>query len=146
MPYRKDGDWAQQIPYPKQQGPYRDYGWEAGESALPEFRDPDVHRMPYEEDWTPYKGQSRRGPHVGKGPKGYTRSDDRIFDDVCAMLTQHGYIDASHMEVFVENGEVTLKGMVDDRRMKRMAEDMIDEVPGVQDVHNELRIRQPSGQ
>src|SRR5205085_11361201 len=47
----------------------------------------------------------RRGQHTGRGPKGYTRSDDRIMEDVCERLTQHGNIDASEITVQVNNGE-----------------------------------------
>ena len=138
MPYRKDGDWAQQVPDQRTQLPYRDYGWEAGESVLPEFRGPDVHRMPYEENWTPMWQQ---GPHTGRGPKGYKRSDERIYDDVCQRLMQSGSLDASDIEVKVDSGEVALNGSVDSRGSKRLAEDIVDSVPGVQDVHNRLRIR-----
>src|SRR5205823_13121816 len=31
------------------------------------------------------------GPHAGRGPRSYQRADDRIRDDVCERLTQHGY-------------------------------------------------------
>ncbi len=144
MPYRRDGDWAQQVPPPRQQGPYRDYGWELGESVLPEFRKPDIHEMPYDTEQNPalpgWQGP-QPGPHRGKGPRGYQRSDERIMDEVCGLLTQHGYIDARDIEVSVQQGEVTLKGTVDSRMTKRMAEDVADSVYGVTDVHNELHIR-----
>ena len=78
--------------------------------------------------------------HRGKGPKGYTRSDDRIHDEICDRLTQHPLIDATMMEVTVDKGEVTLIGEVLDRRMKHMAEDVADSVSGVKDIHNRLRI------
>lgn len=46
----RDQDWARQVlDHYRQEGPYEDYGWERGESVLPEFRDPWVHDMPYEE-------------------------------------------------------------------------------------------------
>jgi osmotically-inducible protein OsmY len=51
-----------------------------------------------------------------------------------------GEIDASEMEVKVENGEVVLSGSVDSRRTKRRAEDVIDGISGVRDVRNELRV------
>ena len=85
------------------------------------------------------------GPFSGRGPKGYQRSNERIREDVCERLTEHGYIDASNMEVRVDNGEVWLTGMVDSRQTKRRAEDVVDGVPGVKDVHNELRVRNQSG-
>ncbi len=80
------------------------------------------------------------GPYTGRGPRGYRRSDERIWEDVCERLTQHGQLDASGIEVRVENGEVTLEGIVSSREAKRMAEDTAESVPGVRDVHNRLRI------
>jgi osmotically-inducible protein OsmY len=79
------------------------------------------------------------GPHAGRGPNGYTRSDDRIREDICDRLTQHGLIDASQIDVAVSNGDVTLRGRVPDRESKRRAEDVADSVFGVHDVRNELR-------
>ena len=79
------------------------------------------------------------GPHVGRGPRNYQRSDERIREDVSEILTQHGQVDASDIEVDVRNGEVTLRGTVDSRRSRRMAEDAVEDVPGVRDVHNDRR-------
>jgi hypothetical protein len=81
------------------------------------------------------------GRHAGRGPKGYRRSDDRIREDVNDRLTAHPDIDASEIEVRVQSGEVTLTGVVEDRRTKRMAEDAIEDVTGVDDVHNQLKVR-----
>jgi hypothetical protein len=81
------------------------------------------------------------GSHSGRGPKGYSRSDDRIRDDVCERLTYDPDVDASEITVTISQGEVTLAGEVEDRRSKRRAEDIIEDVPGVRDVHNQLRAR-----
>lgn len=81
------------------------------------------------------------GPFTGMGPKNYTQTDERIQDEVCSRLTQHGYIDASDIVVSVENGEVKLEGKVDSRQVKRMAEDTAYTVAGVREVHNHLRLR-----
>ncbi|HEX3476386.1 MAG TPA: BON domain-containing protein, partial [Kofleriaceae bacterium] len=81
-----------------------------------------------------------RGPHAGKGPVGFQRSDERIREVVCEALTDDGEIDASRIEVSVKGGEVTLTGAIEDRRMKRLAEDCVEAIPGVKDVHNQLRI------
>jgi osmotically-inducible protein OsmY len=78
--------------------------------------------------------------HRGKGPKNYKRSDDRIHDEVCERLTRHPLVDASMMDVHVKDGEVTLTGEVHDRRMRYMAEDVVDGVAGVKEIHNELRV------
>jgi hypothetical protein len=180
---RNEDDWAGQVRQNWQRGPYRDYGWESGESALPEFRDPDIHRMPYDEEdeGQQQQGRGRRGPdfrraydaqnashlptgemptergygsgydrtawwnvpgpHAGRGPRGYQRSNERIQEDIYERLTVHGQIDATDVEVRVDNGEVTLTGQVSDRRAKRLAEDVAESVNGVRDVHNELRLR-----
>lgn len=95
-----------------------------------------------EQDWQRRERQlrSRPGQATGRGPRGYRRSNERIFEDVCDRLTQHGRIDASDIEVEVEDGEVTLKGTVNDRQTKRMAEKVAESITGVVDVHNRLRI------
>lgn len=80
--------------------------------------------------------------YAGRGPRGYQRSDDRICEDVCQRLTDHPAIDASRVEVTVENGEVTLSGTVDDRLCKRLAEDIAESVSGVREVSNQLRLSQ----
>ena len=86
-------------------------------------------------------GSRSRGRYTGRGPKNYTRSDDRIREDVSDRLEQHGEIDATEIEVRVENGEVTLEGTVEDRNMKRLAEDAVEDCPGVKQVHNRIRVQ-----
>ncbi|HEX3478397.1 MAG TPA: BON domain-containing protein [Kofleriaceae bacterium] len=81
------------------------------------------------------------GPHRGKGPASYRRSDDRIRELVCESLTDDDEIDASDIAVSVTGGEVTLSGTVDDRHAKRAAEDCAYSVTGVRDVQNRLRVR-----
>ncbi|HZS09984.1 MAG TPA: BON domain-containing protein [Blastocatellia bacterium] len=81
-----------------------------------------------------------RGMHTGRGPKGYQRSDERIREDVNDRLSDHPYLDASEIEVAVSNGEVTLTGTVDQRWAKRTAEDIAENVSGVKDVHNNLKV------
>jgi osmotically-inducible protein OsmY len=83
-------------------------------------------------------GQQSPG-HRGKGPQGYTRSDDRIRETVCEALHDDDHVDATHIEVVVKNGEVILTGNVEDRRQKRLAEDLVERLPGVKDVQNQLR-------
>jgi hypothetical protein len=83
--------------------------------------------------------------HSGRGPKGYTRSDDRIREDVSERLTDDWLVDASDIEVAVSGGEVTLAGTVDGRQAKRRAEDCADRVSGVRHVQNNLRVRDSDG-
>jgi osmotically-inducible protein OsmY len=80
----------------------------------------------------------------GRGPKSYTRSDDRIKEDICDMLTRHSEIDANDIEVEVKSGEVTLSGSVNERRMKHMAEDLVERVSAVKEVINNIRVQRES--
>lgn len=77
----------------------------------------------------------------GRTPKGYTRSDERIKDDVCEQLYRTPDIDVSEVTVEVRNGTVTLEGTVPDRRMKHRLEDLCEQCIGVQDVENRIRVQ-----
>jgi len=91
-----------------------------------------------------FGGDERQGGehHRGRGPRNYTRSDDRIRDDVNDRLTDDPHIDASDIEVSVSNREVTLSGHVNNRFEKRHAEDLAESVSGVTHVQNNLRVQQ----
>jgi osmotically-inducible protein OsmY len=95
--------------------------------------------------WFSDEDDERGRGYRGRGPKGYTRSDDRIREDVCDRLTDDPRIDASDVEISVSNGEVTLSGTVDSRQAKRRAEDTAEEISGVKDVQNNLRVQEFSG-
>ena len=99
--------------------------------------------------WTYAKWWLMPGPYTRRGPEGWQRPNERIMEDVCERLTQYGHLDASKVKVDVDNGEVTLTGTVNNRRDKRRAEDVVESVPGVRDVHNQLRVQEekrPSSQ
>ena len=76
----------------------------------------------------------------GRGPKGYSRSDERIAEDLCERLTHDDDIDAGEIEVQVSQGVVTLTGTVSERRMKHRAEDLAERCGGVRDVDNRIRV------
>lgn len=78
--------------------------------------------------------------NVGKGPRGYVRSDERIREEVCERLTFSHRVDASKFEIFVSEGIVTLEGVVNNRRQRRLSEQLIEDLPGVKNVHNHLTI------
>ncbi len=81
----------------------------------------------------------READHRGRGPRGYTRSDERIREDVSDRLMEDWQVDASDIEVSVASAEVTLSGTIDSREAKRRAENIAADVLGVKDVHNRLR-------
>jgi osmotically-inducible protein OsmY len=80
---------------------------------------------------------------AGRGPRGYRPSDQCIYEEVCERLSDHPEVDASDIEVKVREGEVTLNGTVDERRIKWVAEDCALAVTGVREVQNQLRVRTP---
>ena len=87
-----------------------------------------------------FASSEQRGPHYGKGPKGYVRSDDRIREDLSEKLARHPYIDASDVNIESRNGAVSLTGSVADRNTKHYIEDMCADCQGVRDVDNRLTV------
>lgn len=152
-PYRSERAYSAEAPVER----YRDYSDRYGRTyAAPRDRERDVGRgpafQPYARGvsmpigtgglgWRSAEAWWIAGPHAGRGPRGYQRSDERIREEINDRLTAHGYIDATDVEVRIQNGEVTLTGFVDSRDAKRAAEDVAEDVHGVREVHNQLRIR-----
>lgn len=97
----------------------------------------------------PYKnndfyGERKRnyswGPHRGKGPKNHSRSIERIREDASDRLTEDSMVDASKIELWVKDNELVLSGTVETRFEKRRAEYLVENVPGVEYVQNNLRV------
>ncbi len=128
-------------------GAYRnrelDYGQDFGPSPYRDGRRDSWRSWP-----EPDRDSLRRNPgqFVGRGPRGYKRSDERIEEEINERLTQHGDVDATEIEVAVQNAEVTLRGSVDSRQAKRLAEDIADSVFGVKETNNQIRIRRQGGE
>jgi hypothetical protein len=121
-------------------------------------REPYAPQANWEDEWEYERGfdqvgwenlpdeyEQEQGPYAGLGPRNYSGHDEYIYNQVCSRLTQHGQVDASEMEIEVQEGEVILRGTLANRSMKRMAEDVADSVPGVRDVHNRLRLCERPG-
>lgn len=85
-------------------------------------------------------GMRTQGQFRGRGPKGYSRSDERMTEDLNERLTDDPLLDASEISVEIKGGVATLQGTVDSRWMKHRAEDIADACSGVQDVRNEIRV------
>lgn len=110
--------------------------WEkAGDEVASWFGDDDAERRRHQDE-------QRAAMNRGRGPRGYSRSDDRVREDVNDRLTDDPYVDASEIDVSVSDGEVTLSGTVTHRSAKRRAEDIVESVSGVNHVQNNLRVRQ----
>jgi hypothetical protein len=83
--------------------------------------------------------------HRGKGPKGYTRPDERIKEDISERLTDDPMIDASEVTIEAKQGVVTLSGAVDSRQLKHRIEDIVELCSGVKEIENKLSVRNPVG-
>lgn len=128
--------------YPGEQARGNDYdrgvedrGWwdRASDEVASWFGDEDATRR--------RRMDQQRDEYRGRGPKNYKRSDDRIREDVNDRLSE-GYLDASDIEVEVQNTEVVLTGTVNSRADKRRAEAVAESVTGVSNVENRLRVKQ----
>ncbi len=75
-----------------------------------------------------------------QNPKGYVRSDERIFEDICEALIRDHDIDTSLLRVVVKDGVVSLQGRVSSRRDKFRVEQIAEGARGVRDVENQLRV------
>ncbi|SPA30825.1 conserved hypothetical protein; Putative phospholipid-binding domain (BON) [Cupriavidus taiwanensis] len=120
--------------------------WRPHEVQAPQARgraDPYRQFTGYNERMDLYRGGTQ--PWRPVGPRNYQRSDERILEDLCEQLTRSGRLDLDEVEVRVEQGVVTLEGSVPDRYQKYRIEDIADEVFGVRDLVNHLRVARPAG-
>lgn len=97
-----------------------------------------------ESDWNPEQQSPeqqsyRQESYRGRGPTGYTRSDERLREIICERLTDDPHIDASEIEVDVQGQRVTLRGSVSDRRTKYEVEELVERA-GAREIENQLRV------
>jgi hypothetical protein len=78
------------------------------------------------------------------GPRSYTRSDERLLEDINERLTEDDYLDATEITVRCVNGVITLEGTVAERWMKHRAEDLADASSGVKQVDNRIQVQSQS--
>src|ERR1043165_7515547 len=129
------GERGRGYDYDREEGQGRGWLDRASDAVASWFGDEEAERR---------RRMDERRERRGRGPKGYRRSDERIKEDVNDRLSDDYYLDASDIEVSVENTEVTLTGTVRNRNDKRRAEDLADSVSGVTNVENRLRVKQSS--
>jgi hypothetical protein len=85
-------------------------------------------------------GRNKGAKHfAGVGPRLYRRSDAQITEDINSRLTSHWEVDATDIYVECQHGNVTLSGSVPNRRARRIAEEIVEAVPGVHELFNQLR-------
>jgi hypothetical protein len=153
----RSSDWSEAPSYPRDRGSLTsgayDPGLFTGESWNADVRS----RFWRERNIEPYGAESMGYANFGeparysadpfgisyrgRGPQNWRRSDARIHEDVCELMTEDDDLDPSEIEVTVRDGEITLTGTVESRQDKRRAENLAERVPGVRDVHNHLQVQ-----
>jgi hypothetical protein len=101
------------------------------------FRDPNI----YEADEVSRTTQDEPGgpdTDVDPRPRGERRTDEEIRDEIQGLLVQHSQVDASDIQVSVQDGVVTLSGNVESWLEKQIAESVVRNVLGVLEVNNQL--------
>lgn len=68
------------------------------------------------------------------------RPDEALTRELQEILTGDPELDASEIEVQVEGGAVTLRGTVDSGDARLLAEELVESVTGVREVHNQLKV------
>lgn len=101
---------------------------------------PGVSGKDENETWVNEDEYKEQTDFTGYGPKNYKRTDDRIYEEVCDMLMRDKKVDATHIGVKVQNGVVYLSGKANSRQDKKHAELIVEHLPGVRDVRNELTV------
>lgn len=81
----------------------------------------------------------REGPHFGKGPRGWTRSDTRLAEEVSDRLMEDRLLDARGITVAVDGATVSLTGDVPGASDAAHAEMLARGTAGVGRVENHLR-------
>ncbi len=66
--------------------------------------------------------------------------DSCTAEEVKEILARESLLDSSDIDVSVTNGQVILRGIVASRQIKRLAELSVENLPGVRDVINQLKL------
>jgi osmotically-inducible protein OsmY len=88
------------------------------------------------------RSESGRFP-AQTGPRGRRRSDDSLAAEIHEILTADPELDTTEIEVEVEGGAVTLTGIVDSSDARLLAEELVESLVGVREVHNRLKVTRP---
>jgi hypothetical protein len=82
--------------------------------------------------------QGRR--QANSGPRGRRKSDESLRQEIREILNADPEVEATDIEVDVEGGAVTLRGTVVDSDARLLAEELVESLVGVREVHNRLRV------
>ena len=94
-----------------------------------------------EEQFKTERQAEQRGSPGGGGRQQIRRRPDEVLSrELHEILTKDPELDATEIEVEVEDGAVTLIGIVNSSDAKLLAEELVESVTGVREVHNNLKV------
>jgi osmotically-inducible protein OsmY len=77
---------------------------------------------------------------IGANSYSYNPTDEELSEELCELLFNEPNIDASHIDLEVQDGLVNIKGSAPNLKMKQLAEKVIQSFPGVNQVINSIVI------
>lgn len=93
-----------------------------------------------EEQYTAERREEQGRRQSARAKRGRRRPDESLAQEIHEILTKDPELDATEIEVEVEGGAVTLTGEVHDPDARLLAEELVESLPGVREVHNRLRV------
>jgi osmotically-inducible protein OsmY len=100
---------------------------------------------PGENTWGEEQSRAERREEQGRrqansGPRARRKPDESLREEIREILTADPELEATDIEVEVEGGAVTLRGAVTDSDARLLAEELVESLAGVREVHNRLRV------
>ena len=89
------------------------------------------------------RNSERQEEQRGGGERRITqrrRPDAQLAQELQEILSKDPELDSTEIEVEVEGGAVTLRGVVDSSDARLLAEELVESVSGVREVHNNLKV------
>ena len=81
----------------------------------------------------------------GESPPEYSPDDESIREKVCAAIFRDRLFSENEVTVEVRQGVVTLSGLVSDVKTKEYADHYLEDIYGVVDIINELKVKPDRG-
>jgi BON domain len=99
---------------------------------------------PGEDTWGEAQFRAERREEQGRrqtnsGPRSRRRPDEALAQEIREILTSDPELEATDIEVEVEGGAVTIRGVVIDSDARLLAEELVESLPGVREIHNRLQ-------
>jgi osmotically-inducible protein OsmY len=93
-----------------------------------------------EEQFRAERREEQERRQAERGQRARRRPDETLAQEIREILANDPELDATDVEIEVEGGAVTLSGVVNESDAKLLAEELVETLPGVREVHNRIRV------